>query len=166
MWETDIYISAGIRGPGKGTGKVMYRMRARSKIGWTRESGVSIAEYDHATESRLVLYALRDAMQRFRRECRIIVYTECGYIASALEQNWPEIWEASGWKNSRGKEVKDSVLWQDILHLIRDQGHVLEARTGAHEYSGWMRWQMEKTVAEKNVFREMTETGRILINTE
>lgn len=130
-------------------------MTALLPSGRLQESEPYIAEYDEATESRLTLYALRDALQRMNYACEIIVHTECGYLRTVTDNRWPEEWEQNGWKNKRGEDVKDAVLWCDIYRMLEEDGHVLRVEAGRHEYSGWMQWQMPIKDAYKGVFREM-----------
>ena len=122
MKQVDIYITAGIRAPAKGTGRVMYIMRTKRSNGTIYESLPSVAELDNATENRLVLSALWDALQRLNYACAVTAYTESLYIGRAVNSRWPEKWEKDGWKNAKGKEVKDSILWRRVLHLLEGTG--------------------------------------------
>lgn len=135
----------------------MYRMRAVLPSGRIKESKTGIAEYASATESSLVLYALRDALQRMNYACSITVHTECVYIRAVIEQRWLEDWEGNGWKNSKGGEVKDSILWQQVYRQLEEDGHELRVEAGKHEFSGWMRWQMPLTRAYQDIFRYIDE---------
>ena len=85
-------------------------MWAKLQSGKVKESDPEVAEYDDATESRLVLYAIKDALIRTNYACRVVIYTECDYVAAAINQHWPEEWQKNNWKNSKGKDVKDAVL--------------------------------------------------------
>ena len=138
----------------------MYLMRAKRKNGTDHESRPSVSESDNATEGRLVLLALRDALQRLNYACGVTVHTECADIAAAINSRWPEAWEGNGWKNSKGKEVPDSILWCQVLHLLEEGGHLLGAEPGAHEYSGWMRWNMQLANAYKDIFSEVGKNSR------
>lgn len=99
-----------------------------------------------------MLYALRDAIARLNFACRVVVHTECSYVAAAITQRWPEAWQRNGWKNSHGGEARDAVLWSLILQDIEDSGHELEAEGGKHEYSQWMAWNMPLARAYKDTF--------------
>ena len=132
-------------------------MRTQKKSGGDYESKPSIAEYDEATESRLVLYAVRDALQRLKYDCSVTIHTESLYIKSVLENHWLEEWEKKNWKNAKGKEIQDSILWSQIYQLLDETGHELTAEQGSHEFTGWMRWKMQIVKAYKDVFWEVTE---------
>lgn len=153
----EIYIGTSIRGPGRGIGRTMYLMRCKKADGSDYESSPEIAQFEDATENRLVLYALRDALQRLNYACSVTVHTECRYVANAIDQHWPEAWQENHWTNSRGKEVADSLLWADILQEIEESGHQLKAEEGRHEYSEWMRWNIPLKNALNNVFLKVKE---------
>lgn len=157
MKQVDVFVTASIRGPARGTGRVMYIMRTQKKSGGDYESKPAIAEYDEATESRLVLYAVRDALQRLKYDCRVTIYTESLYIKSVLENHWLEEWERKGWKNAKGKEIQDSILWSQIYQLLDETGHELTAEHSSHEFTQWMRWKMQLVHAYKDVFWEVKE---------
>ena len=135
----------------------MYIMRTQRKSGDNYESRPAVAEYDEATENRLVLYAVRDALQRLKYDCRVTIYTECQYIKSVLDNRWLERWQINNWKNAKGKEIQDSILWSQIYQLLDETGHVLTAEKGSHEFSQWMRWKMQIVHAYKDTFWEIPE---------
>ncbi|MCM1239985.1 MAG: hypothetical protein NC331_11460 [Lachnospiraceae bacterium] len=135
----------------------MYVMRTERRDGSAHESPPSVAEALDATEGRLVLMAVRDALQRMNYACSITVHTESAYIASAISNGWMEAWERDGWRNAKGKEVRDSTLWAMIYRLVEEDGHVLSAEQGAHEYAQWMRWRMAFTDALPGVFSGVRE---------
>lgn len=164
MRQVDIYITAGIRGPARGDARVMYLMRTKRNDGSDHESLPSVAGYAGVTEARLVLLALRDALQRMRYACRIVIHTESAYIASAVNNRWMEAWERHGWKNARGKEVRDSTLWSQVCQLTDEAGHELCAECGSHEYSHWMRFQMPLADAKEDIFSEVRECSPGLVH--
>lgn len=156
MRAAEIYIGTTLRGSAKGTGKGIYIMQTRMPDGRVHEKKAAV-ELDGATESRLVLYCLRDSLARFRYACGVTVYTECTYAAAAINSRWAEAWREKDWTNSRGKKVKDPGLWRDILWHLEDTGHVLRAVAGRHEYSSWMRLNLPRLYAPRDVFGEVGE---------
>ena len=154
MQTVDIYIGTSLRGRAKGAGRVMYVMWAKLQSGKVKESDPEVAEYDDATESRLVLYAIKDALIRTNYACRVVIYTECDYVAAAINQHWPEEWQKNNWK-SKGKDVKDAVLWSMILQELEESGHQLEAEKEKHTWSEWMRWNFPMTKPLKSVFKKV-----------
>lgn len=150
--RVDVFIGTSIRGPGKRTGKSMYVMRYMRKNGEPYESDPEVAQYEQATESRLVLYAIRDALGRMNYACEVVLHTECSYVAAAFHQNWTEQWQQNGWKNKKGKDVADSTLWNDILLELEQSGHIIRVEEGKHEYSDWMQWKFQFVKVMNDVF--------------
>lgn len=132
-------------------------MRTKRKNGADYESRPSVAESEDATEARLVLMAIRDALQGLRYACEVVVHTESAYIASAISNGWMEAWDRNGWKTARGREVQDSILWCQVYRILEEDGHLLSAEAGGHEYSQWMRWKMQFVNAWNDVFSEVRE---------
>lgn len=157
MQTVDIYVGTSIRGAGRGDGKVCYVMSTKMRDCTVHESHPSMAAYDDATEARLVLYACRDAIQRLKYACRVVIHTECGYIISAITLRWPWDWRKNGWKTSRGNDPKDSVLWADILNAIEENGHELTAEEDRHDYLEWMRWKFGTERPLRNIFTEIKD---------
>ena len=157
MKQVDIYAAASIRGPARGTGRVMYVMKTKRRNGTDYESLPSLMESDNATEGRLVLLALRDALQRLQYACTVILHTENDYIASAINNRWMAAWERNGWKNAHHREVQDSILWCQIYQILDETGHELAAEPGSHEYGKWMRWKMQFAEVLPDVFSEVKE---------
>lgn len=153
--KVDVFIGTSIRGPSKGTGRSMYSMRGQKKDGTPHESKPRIAQYEQATESRLVLYAIRDALPRLNYISEVIIHTECGYVAAAFNQHWPEQWQENGWKNKRGKDVADSILWSEILQELEESGHLIQVEEGKHEFSDWMKWAIPRESDLEDVFVEV-----------
>lgn len=130
-------------------------MSTKKKDGEKHESAPEVAEFDNATESQLVLHAVRAALLRMNYACRVVIHTECSYVAAAVSQNWAEAWRRSNWKNSKEKDVRDAALWSMILMETEESGHQLEAVKGKHEWSRWMQWTMPLTRALNGVFKEI-----------
>lgn len=152
MKTVEIYLGTDLRGPAKGEGKVIYIMRTLRRNRQVHESMPAVRAEDPATESRLVLLALRDALMRIVYACEVVVYTECTYIAAAINNMWPEAWQRNNWINARGQQVKDWYLWECILQELEDAGHILRAVPGKHEFSSWMRCNMPHLAADKESF--------------
>ena len=130
----------------------MYLMKTPLKNGQDYESTPRFAEYGDATERSLVLYAVRDALERFKYACNVTVHTECSYIESVLSQGWLEKWQCNGWKTRKGGDIKDAVLWSMVLVQLEEGGHILTAKAERHEYADWMRFNMQLAPAYEDTF--------------
>ena len=149
----EMFVSATLRGSAKGTGKVMYTLRTK-KNGENYEKLPEIGKAE-STANRLVLWSICRALERLPSNREIVIYTENSYIASVINQCWPERWARNGWKNSRGNEIKDVDLWKAILEKARKVGHNIAAVAGRHEYSEAFAYNMSKINAESNIFAKV-----------
>lgn len=155
MTTVEVFIGTSLRGPARGTGRTMYLMRTKKRNGEDHESIPEVAEYEDTTESRLVLYAVKEAIGRLNFACEVVIHTECDYVAAAVNQKWPEGWQENGWKSSKGKEVKDAELWGSIMQILEESGHELKAEPGKHEWSQWMAWKMPLATALREIFTKI-----------
>lgn len=135
-------------------------MQARL-AGQTQVYEKKAAAETEGTESRLVLYALRDALRRFNVACDITVHTECLYAAAAINNGWPALWRENGWQTARGTKAKDAGLWRDILWEWEDAGHRIGAMPGQHTFSLWMRANLPRMRVRKDVFSEIEESAEM-----
>lgn len=127
-------------------------MRTHRQNGQIHESLPAIRAMDDAMESGLALCSLWDALLRFNFACDVVIYTECSYVAAAINNMWPVVWRENNWTNARGQQVKDWGLWQMILQELEETGHIIKAIPGKHEFSNWMRCNLPSLVADKNGF--------------
>ena len=149
----EMFVSVTLRGSAKGTGKVMYTLRTK-KNGENYEKPPEIGKAE-STANRLVLWSICRALERLPSNREIVIYTENSYIASVINQCWPERWARNGWKNSRGKEIKDADLWKKILEEVREVGHCITAVEGRHEYSDAFSYNMPKIDVKSNIFTKV-----------
>ncbi len=147
MKTVDVYIGTDLHGSGKGLGKAIYIMRTQKGNGAFHESRPAVRAAEDATESQLVLLALRDALMRLVYACEVVVHTECFYVAAAVNNMWPQEWQRSGWQNAKGRQIKDLFLWEGILFELEDGGHILKAVCGKHEFSLWMKHELPHLAA-------------------
>ncbi len=127
-------------------------MKTVKQNGDTTETPPAIAEYEDTTESRLTLYAIRDALTHMNYACKLVIHTECNYVAAAIIQHWPQAWQENSWRTSKEKEVKDAELWSIILEDLEESGHILEAENEKHTWSEWMRWNLPLRKALNGIF--------------
>jgi len=77
------------------------------------------------TNNRMELRAIIEAMSVPGNNT---VYTDSAYCKNGI-LSWSEKWQRNGWRNSKGEEVKNRDLWEDLVNLInaaKDAGRVMD----------------------------------------
>lgn len=130
-----LYIVSGIRGPSRRAGKSLYILETMTAKGpATLTKALHVEEKN---ENGATLEALTDALKRLKQPCRLTIYLDTVYIATALEKRWPTEWKNHDWKNARGKLVCDAPKWQEAEYLLGAHEYRTELKK-PHLYRAWM----------------------------
>lgn len=138
----DIYIECSSTSPREMDRQYRYLLECRSHPGNTRSGGDRLT----GTYNMASLTALIEAMERIVRPCVVYIHCRNEWMLNML-QHQLQGWTEKGFRNSKGKLITNAGLWQRIAELSRDQD--LIGVSGKHEYSTWMKKEMEK--GEQNV---------------
>jgi len=69
---------------------------------------------------------------------KIIIYSDSAYIINCFIQKWYEKWRSNGWKTSKGKLVKNQILWKEILSIyIEIQENISLKHIKGHSGNKW-----------------------------
>jgi len=80
----------------------------------------AIGVFEHAsTSQRGELMALREALE-YIKETGITaqIITDSEYMYNTVTRAWYTSWRNSNWKTSRGDDVKNKDLWEEIVDLL------------------------------------------------
>lgn len=148
MDDVNLYIETRMKGLRAKKGYYSYVLEALDRDGNPREkdarSGFGIVE--DATETKLTLTALTEALKRFRKPCSVRVITECDGFLNTLSGGWARNWKKNGWKTARGEPVKNAQLWKEFTELVSN--HLYSCEKGVHKYRSWQQSEMEKMERE------------------
>lgn len=139
MQDVNIYIGTSIHGPARKEGGYIYILECiREGEPVTREGRGRLGE---ATENRLALTALSEALGRIRCPCEVRIYTSCRHVLDSMGNGWARQWQKDGWRTARGKEARNAELWAAVLdHLDR---HLYTFTDRWHPYRAWMKEQLK-----------------------
>lgn len=70
------------------------------------------------TENSNFLQAAIDALKILQRPCLLEIRTSSDYLVGPVRNGWLREWEKNGWKNARGKEVKNQEQWKALLEAL------------------------------------------------
>ena len=112
MKQVKIYTDgacSGNPGPGGWGAILMYGEHKKELSGGERET----------TNNRMELTAVITALELLKEPCRVELYTDSQYVASAVNEGWLYGWAKRGWKR-KGGEVKNPELWQRLMPLLSE----------------------------------------------
>ena len=72
---------------------------------------------EHTTNNRMELQAAIEALNSLAEPCEVEIVTDSTYLKNGM-QSWLVGWKRKGWKNSKGKPVKNQDLWRQLDALI------------------------------------------------
>lgn len=141
-FKVNLYTSCSIKGPARQRGCCMWLLE------YIRCNGdpvtiQSIIKDTDTTENRITLQAITEALDRIKKPCEIIINTQCAHISHSAGNNWPVIWQRAGWKNAKGKDVKNADMWEKYIELTQD--HIVSFEDSDHSYENIMRSEVEKS---------------------
>lgn len=104
----------------------------------TREGFGSVKSTYHQCN----LQALAAALERFCGKCEICVHTRDAFIAARVLRISDLV--AVGYKDTKGKEIKNADEWKKIYKKISELQLAVSSSAGSHSYSQWLQEEMMK----------------------
>lgn len=150
MYEVNIYISTMAKGVRAATGYWSYVLETV----WNGETKTveDVRSETMATTNILNLMALYRALERMKKPSQIKVYTDRGYLAGPINNNWLDAWEHNDWKNAKGEPVKNADIWKAIWQQSMEHEVSVEV-VESHPYKSWQQEQLKKYEKKcKNVY--------------
>ncbi|WP_028544655.1 ribonuclease HI [Paenibacillus taiwanensis] len=78
----------------------------------------------YTTNNRMEIKAVIEALMALHEACRVQLYSDSAYVVNCFQQRWIYNWVKNGWRNSKGQEVENKDLWQQLWQLM--QKHPVE----------------------------------------
>lgn len=143
----DIYIEQSVKGPRRLPGAYGYVVKVE-----TAKGTADIGEFETGngwTAHDIELAAIIAALNRLKKPCEIHLHSSHGFFQMAVENFWLKIWSENGWKNSKGNEVENALMYQEIMNLIECGGHeITKIDKELGEYHEWLRMEVLRRAAE------------------
>ena len=105
---------SGNPGPGGWAAILSYKGKEKEISGGERET----------TNNRMELTAVIRALECLKEPCEVELYSDSRYVVDALEKGWAESWRKKGWKRSDKKPALNPDLWEELLLLTSQHGHL------------------------------------------
>ncbi len=147
MPNITVYVETTIKQPSKGqaAGAWLVEYITGSDRAVIRKGGLYRWE---TTENALVLELIRDALSILTKPCSAWVNTQCGHVLSAVQKHWMRQWKEEGWKNAKGRPVKNAELWQQAEEQMRKHCVSFDCRRPDSQYLEIMQTEMAKALEE------------------
>lgn len=146
--QVNLYLVSSLKGPKRRSGAYGYVLERKTSKGTATLTNVKAVE--DSTEHQSLLIAMLEAAKRLNEPCDLTIYTDDGYIDSAIT-TWIPQWQQSEWMNKKGTPVADADKWQQFYSIT--SGHRIEViLKETHEYHDWLMRETD-SVAKGNPFR-------------
>lgn len=104
---------------------------------YTKEGFGTVTATNHAA----VITALVEALKRFKKPCKLFIHTESAFVNNMISMRLEE-WARQQYKNAKGEQIKNYELWESLGREALKHEYITV--TGEHEYSDWLKRQMEE----------------------
>ncbi|MBP3782514.1 MAG: hypothetical protein J6I68_04630 [Butyrivibrio sp.] len=136
MDNIDLYIHTSIKGVGQADGKYIFVLEFQTSKGpATMTEGAK--DIEQATSYYAELKAINEALQRLKKPCGLKIHVQNRVLASAIQNKWYEAWKMTGYKNSKGEEIRCKEEWESFNELLKDNT-IETVLCDRHSYSSWM----------------------------
>lgn len=93
------------------------------KEGYTVLKGYEINTTNNKMELMAVVKALSKIMKEpidgFNKEKdKVEIHSDSAYVVNAINDKWTVKWKLNGWKTTKGKDVKNRELWEELMSLL------------------------------------------------
>lgn len=141
MEEVNLYIETSIHGLKAKKGYYSYLLEYIRPTGEpsTRQA---FEKLEDATEARLILTAMAEAVRRIKKPCILRIFTQREAILMPIEKKWVKDWKENGWKNAKGQPVKNAELWKKLTEQLST--HLYTFHFTNHEYRAWLQVELQK----------------------
>ena len=122
--QVDIYIAGNSKRPETIDRWVGFLIRARN----SRKEAIGTANYV-STYHEAFMMVIVEALDRFIRPADITMHLEDAWVVSCLQRisqdgeeeprSLLDIWQANGWKKSRGRNLENKDMWQRLYNKLR-----------------------------------------------
>lgn len=139
MKHVNIYLKTSLKGVRAVNTYIAYLLEYETPKGAvTKNEFIYVGQI---TSNRCELYALYVALSKLKEKCDLTIFTDSEYVTGGMD--FLEHWTANNWKNSKGKEIGNKELWQDINRLLKGNTYEFRLKEN-HAYGKWLTAELEK----------------------
>jgi len=155
-----IFSDGNVKGNGKKNSKGGYSVYFGEKLPFS-QFNTTMIEINQPTNNKMELSAIKYIFNtlfenpKVFKDINIVIISDSQYSINAITK-WSDNWIKNGWKNSKGEEVKNKELIQDILRLKNKTSDNLEFK---HVFSH------QKEPKDKDSLEWFTWNGNNIVDT-
>ena len=71
------------------------------------------------TNQRMELLAAIGGLAALNEPCSVKLHSDSAYLINAFREGWMSTWLRTDWRNSKGDDVANRDLWEELLRLSR-----------------------------------------------
>lgn len=161
MREVSIYIASSIRGRWSKDGYIGYCIEFYSEGIKYPATLTNYEKVENMNENRAEQEALIRGISRMTEKCILSIYTESEYLYSgfAEESGNVEKWIKSGWKTSKGTEVKNRDKWQELIQKLQGNMYRFYLKE-TNAYIGDLKNDLQQLEAGEITLEALKKRGR------
>ena len=142
--EIRIYTETTWKGPARRDGVAMWMVETVVDNGQP-ETRKGFIHVENGTEAQGTLMALINAFFVLKKICphrrSVRVNTQCEHILHTVQNQWHLRWREAGWRNAKGKPVKNSGLWEMLMEYM--EPYVYTFGSGQNQYADDMKTELQ-----------------------
>lgn len=138
MTEARIFTASTWKSPRETKGIAMWLLETKDGSEIITNNG--FIHEEASTERRGTVKAIINALHVLKKTApqvkHVSIFTECTWVAGTLESGCLKMWEKTGWKTTRGGEVKNADLWRLLAKYL--EPYSADFDSIEHEYDKYM----------------------------
>lgn len=84
-------------------------------------SGNEIETTNNRMELKAVIEAFKKILEKSKRpENCFEIFSDSAYVVNAINSYWIESWKKNNWKTTKGEDVKNKDLWEELVRLRKE----------------------------------------------
>lgn len=77
------------------------------------------------SSQRAELKALITGLKAIQKPSRVTIWLHASHLTAAIRNDWLVLWRKNGWKNQKGKLVRDWELWKEVMEIVEQKQLIL-----------------------------------------
>lgn len=124
---------------------LIYGQHQKELYGGAKATTNNIMELTAAIEG---LKALKN------KELTVNIFSDSAYVVNCFREKWYVKWQMNGWRNSKKEPVENKELWEELIGLVNQTGHVNFYKIKGH-------LDLKKTTDVSKWYKKFNETNQL-----